>query len=197
MDFKKLKYAAMGAVASVAVLSAADAEAQQVNSTVSVSVDNTLDLVVDNNMNFGEIVALSQSGAGVAATITVNNAGALQAPVNNGGASDGRIEIIDDTAESNTEISISGGAPTAVIDVLLDNVTAPVNNGLAFTLTNFTYNETAGNNNGNVVVSTPFTITLDANGTNVIQFGARLGTVLGTTYTDVAYTGGFDVTFSY
>ena len=195
MKLRALKLAALCAVAACA-LQTEGAQAQTVTPTVSVVVDNTLTLAVTQQMNFGTIVAFSQTGAGAAATATLDTAGALTR-TNGGGANDGRIEILDNTNAAETIITIADGVPSVAIDVTVDNVNSPTDGSSTLTLNTFTYLEDAGNNNGAVTIATPFSITLDATGANTLHLGATLNTVTGANYADATYNGTYDVTFSY
>lgn len=196
MKLRALKLAALGAVAACA-LQPDGAQAQTVNPTVTVTVDNTLTLAVTQQMNFGKLVVFAQTGAGVAAVADISITGVLSR-INGVGATDGRIEILDNTAANETIITIADGVPSATINVTVDNLVNPTDGLTALTLDIDSYQEDAAPpSTGAVTVATPFTVALDANGANTLHLGGTLTTVNGANYADAVYTGGYDVTFSY
>jgi spore coat protein U-like protein len=194
MKLRALKLAAMSAAAACA-LYPGGADAQTVNSTVTVVVDNTLTLNVANNMHFGSIVAFGQTGAGVAATLELNADGTFTGPTNGVGANDGRIEILDNTLAQQTVITIADGVPNATINVTVDNVVDPTDGATSLTLQNFEQSHALAGTAA-LTVATPFTVTLTATGTNTLNIGAEIATQIAS-YADATYTGSFDVTFSY
>ncbi len=193
-DLQNVRYtiAAVAAVAALGFSTQANAQTASMDATVVVS--NLLTLVEDSQLNFGTIVAFKDTGANVA-TIVMNPDGTLGAPVNNAPAV---IAVKDNAAATEAQITVTGGAEGASLNIEIDNVVAPIN-GTAFTLTNWrtSWNGAAATAR---TAGTPWTqVYLDnATAGSVLQIGATLGTVAGgAQYVDNTYTGSFDVIFSY
>lgn len=192
---KNVRYAIAVIAACAAMGMATDAKAQTENITVSLSVSNLLTLVEDSALNFGTLAAFKDTVGANVATIAISTTGVLGAPVNNAPAV---FAVIDNTAASQAQITVTDGADNASINIEIDNVVAPIN-GTAFALTNWftSWNGAAA------TARTPGTpwpqVYLDNAGAgSVLTIGATLNTVAGgAQYVDNTYTGNFDVIFSY
>lgn len=193
---KNVRYAIAIIAACAAVGVTTDATAQTANMTISVTVDNTMTLTADNQMNFGEIIAIAD--AAQTASIAVNAlTGALGAPTTTGAPA--YIAVIDNTNESEAQITVTDTAPGATINIDIQNVVPPVSGGVSFQIGTW-----LSSWNGAAAVArtpgTPWTqVYLDNGGAgSVLDLGATLTTnAAGTAYANGLYSGTFDVVFSY
>lgn len=174
----------------------AAANAQTANMTATAIVQNTITLATPAQLNFGTIVAVSDTVN--TATVTVD---VLGAPSTNSTGVPAQTAIVDGTAVSQGTIEISGAADGATINVNINNVTDPVAGAESFVLDQFT---TSFNGGGSAaqVINTPFTVVYSAafgGGTNTLDIGATITTTTAAAapYTDATYNGSYDVVFSY
>ena len=193
---KNVRYAIAIIAACAAVGVTTDAKAQTANMTVDVQVTNTMTATPDNQLNFGEIIAIAD--AAQTASIAVSAlTGTLGAPTTTGAPA--YIAVIDNANQSEAQITVTDAAPGATINIDIQNVVPPVQGGVSFQLGTW-----LSSWNGAAAVArtpgTPWTqVYLDNAGAgSVLDLGATLTTnAAGTAYADGPYAGTFDVDFSY
>jgi hypothetical protein len=172
------------------------ANAQTANMTATATVQNTLTLATPSQLNFGSIVAVSDTAN--TATATVSTLGVLS--VATGGAP-AYTAIVDDSAALNGQVTVADGADGAIINITINNVVDPVNGTESFVLDDF---ETSWNGNAaeSQVIGATFTENFSSifgGGTNTLDIGATITTttVVAAAYGDGAYNGTYDVIMSY
>ena len=184
---------AIGVSALAFSANTAQAQVESVNATVT--VQNSLTTAVVDNMDFGTIASIAGGGNTASAilnpvtdavTFTTTGAGAIMA-------------MIDNTNVAGANLTIEDGANGAVIQVTIQNVVPPQVGPVAFTLSNW---QASWNGAGAVAMvvgaASPFTFTTAPPGPiNTLDIGATLTNVTGTVYSDQAYPGSFEVSFSY
>ena len=169
--------------------------AQTAAVTATVSVLNSLTLATAQQLNFGQIVAVGDTGQ--TASATVDTAGVLSVATTGGTAV---TAIIDNAAAQNAQITIADGANGATINVDIQAVVNPTDGTDTFTLAGFmtSYNGAAAVAR---TAGTPWTETFDSafgGGTNTLDLGATITTAdPSAVYGDGTYNGGFNVVFSY
>lgn len=175
---------------------ATSVDAQTSNMTATATVQNTLTLATPSQLNFGTIVAVSDTVN--TATATVSTLGVVS--VATGGAP-AYTAVVDDTAGAAGQVTIADGADGATLNVEIDNVVDPVNGVESFVLDGFntSYN---GGASGAQVIGTPWTETFDSafgGGTNTLDIGATITTTTtaAAAYGDGVYAGTYDVIISY
>lgn len=171
------------------------AQAQSTPVVASVEVSNTLTLATTQELNFGDIVAVGATGN--TASVVITPAGVLSTPAPSGGTA--ASAIVDNAAATNANITIADGADTT-INVDIQAVVNPTDGTDTFTLGAF-FTSFNGDTSTSRTAGTPWTETFDGafgGGTNTLDIGATLTTVdPSAVYGDGAYTGGFNVVFSY
>ncbi len=175
---------------------ATTANAQTANMTATAVVQNTITLATPNQLNFGTIVAVSDTVN--TATVTVDTLGVATT------ASTGvpaQTAIVDGTSVSQGTVEISAAADGATLNININNKVDPFSGAESFVLDQFftSYN---GGGPAAQVIGTPFTETYDAafgGGTNTLDIGATITTttVAAAPYTDATYAGSYDVVISY
>jgi hypothetical protein len=182
------------AVAALAITTGS-VQAQTQAVTADVTVLNTLTLAAASDLNWGTIAAVGDTGN--VAVVAIGTDGVLAAPVNGGAAV---IAIVDNALATAGQITVADGADGATINVDIQNVVDPTDGTDVFTLDTFFTSYNGGADTARTA-GTPFTATYDSafgGGTNTLDIGASLTTIdPSTAYGDGAYTGGFDVVFSY
>lgn len=174
----------------------ATASAQTANMTATATVQNTITLATPNQLNFGTIVAVSDTVN--TATATVDVLGALTTATTGAPA---QTALVDGTAVSQGTVEISGAADGATINININNVVDPVAGAETFVLDSFTTSFNGGASAAQVI-NTPFAETYSAafgGGTNTLDIGATITTttVAAAPYTDGVFNGSYDVVFSY
>ena len=172
------------------------ASAQTANMTATAEVQNTLTLATPSQLNFGTVVAVSDTTE--TATVIVDTAGVVTVATTGAPA---YSAIVDDALVANGQVTVADGADTAIINITIDNVVSPTNGVDSFILDDFS---TSWNGDTAVtqVIGTPFTESFTAafgGGTNTLDIGATLSTttVAAAPYADGTYAGTYDVIFSY
>ncbi len=172
------------------------ANAQTANMTATASVQNTLTLATPSQLNFGTIVAVSDTTN--TATATVSTLGVLSVATAGAPA---YTAIVDDSAATAGQVTVEDGADGAIINITINNVVDPVNGTENFVLDDF---ETSWNGNAaeSQVIGTTFTENfagIFGGGTNTLDIGATITTTTTTAaaYSDGAYNGTYDVILSY
>ena len=181
------------AVAALAITTGT-VQAQTQAITADVTVQNNLTLAAASNLNWGSIIAVGDGGQ--SASLAVSTAGVVGAPSTTGAPA--VIAIVDSTAESAAQITIADGADGATINVEINNVVNPTDGTSNFALGTFLTSFNGGADAAQVA-AVPFTIVYDAafgGGTNTLDIGASI-TTASVIFGDGAYSGGFDVVFSY
>lgn len=171
------------------------AHAQTANVTTTATVQNQLTLATAQQMNFGTVVAVGDTGN--TASVTLATDGTISHASTGGAAI---TATVDDSTATNAQITIEDGANTATINVTIDNVVDPTDGTDTFTLENFVTSFNGGGDNPRTP-ATPFTVVFDsgfAAGVNTLDIGADITTIdPSVAYGDGVYNGGFEVTFSY
>ncbi len=193
---KNVRYAIAIVTACAAMNIATEAQAQTANMTVDVEVKNAMTITPDKQLNFGTIIAISDSAN--TASVAINpTTGILAAPATTGAPA--YIAIIDNTNQSEGQITVTDAAPGATINVNIANVIPPTNAGVAFQIGTWQTSWNAAP----AAARTPGTswtqVYLDNAGAgSVLDIGATLTTnAAGTPYSDAVYAGTYDVVFSY
>lgn len=175
---------------------ATTANAQTANMTATATVLNTLTLATPAQLNFGTIVAVSDTVQ--TATATVDTAGAISVATTGAPAV---TAVVDNTAVAVGQVTVANGADGATLNININNVVDPVNGPESFVLDSF---NTSWNGGGAAlqVINTPFTETFSAafgGGINTLDIGATITTTTAAAapYTDGVYAGTYDVVFSY
>lgn len=186
-------------LASAALLfafaSAQDAQAQQ-SATVNVTATVANTLVLDvTNMNFGTLVLIGDDDTVPAtASVALSTAGVLTPS----STSPAYASVFDPTGKSPAIIAISSGAPNAIVNATINNVTNPIFNSVSLNLGDFTSSFDGGITQTARTVGTAFPITLSATGQSTLNIGATVTTgSYNGPYPNGTYAGSFDVTFSY
>lgn len=195
-NLQNVRYAIATVAAVAAIGLSTSAQAQTQAMTVDLTVTNAMTLTADAQMNFGEIIAISD--AATTASVAVNAiTGALGVPTTTGAPA--YIAVIDAALASEAQITVTDAAPGATINIDIQNVVPPVNGGVSFQLGTWL----SSWNGAATAARTPGTpwsqVYLDnAAAGSILQLGATLTTnAAGTAYADGAYAGTFDVVFSY
>ena len=177
-------------------LMAAPANAQTAPVTATVDVLNSLTLTTVNNLNFGRVAAVGDTGN--TAAVVVSSAG-VDSVSSTGGAA--VTAMIDNSAVSAAQITVADGADGATLNIDIQNVVDPTDGTDTFTLAGFSTSWNGGAPAAQTA-GTPWTETYDSTfggGTNTLDIGATIATQTAviTAYNDATYNGSFDVVFSY
>ena len=176
-------------------LMAAPANAQTAAVTATVDVLNSLTLTTVNNLNFGRVAAVGDTGN--TAAVVVSSAG-VDSVSSTGGAA--VTAMIDNSAVSAAQITVADGADGATLNIDIQNVVDPTDGTDTFTLAGFSTSWNGGAPAAQTA-GTPWTETFDAAtgpNLNTLDIGASITTIDPSgVYGDGVYNGGFDVVFSY
>lgn len=175
---------------------ATTASAQTSNMTATATVQNTLTLATPSQLNFGTIVAVSDTVN--TATATVDTLGAVSVATT---GSPAYTAIVDNTAAAAGQVTIADGANGATLNITINNVVDPVNGTETFVLNGFNTSYNGGAASAQAI-ATPWTETFDSafgGGTNTLDIGATITTTTAAAaaYGDGVYAGTYDVVISY
>lgn len=195
-NLKNVRYAIAITATCAAMGMATNAQAQTANMTVDVEVQNSMTITPDNQLNFGTIIAIPDAAQTASVTISPT-LGTLGTPSTTGAPA--YIAVIDNTAQSEAQITVTDAAPGATINIDIQNVVPPTNGSVAFQLGTWMSSwNAAGALARTPGISWTQTYIDNAGAGSVLDLGATLTTnAAGTPYTDGAYAGTFDVVFSY
>ena len=186
----------MACVLTVASYSTA-VNAQTANMTATAEVAAPLTVATPSQLNFGTIVAISDTTE--TATATVSPAGAVSIAATGAPA---HTAIVDDSAAAAGQVTIADGVDSATLNITIDNVVDPVNGADSFDLDSFVTSWNGAPVGTAQTIGTPFTETYAAafgGGTNTLDIGATITTTTAAagTYADGTYAGTYDVIISY
>ena len=183
---------ALTALSTVAF--AAGANAQTVTVPVGATVANDITVAVNQNMEFGTLIAINE--AANTAYIEIDTQDTLGTPVSTGG--DAKVIAVTGTPTS-AEVNLTG-VNGADMELIINNVVNPVDQTVgtdSLTLSNFIYSFDGGTTETPATVGTVFTLTADGT-TQLVEIGARLTTPASATQiADDTYAGSFDFVASY
>lgn len=180
---------------AVLTLSAYSAHAQTASVTATAEVSNQLTLATAQQLNFGDVVAVGDTGQTASVEVAVD--GSVSVSTTGGNAI---TAIVDDAAATAAQVTVADGANGATLNIVINNLTSPTNGTDTFDFTAFA---SSWNGGASAVqaATTPWTETYDSTfggGTNTLDIGATITTQdPEVAYSDGTYTGGFDVVFSY
>jgi len=171
-------------------------QAQTSNMTATATVENVLTLTTPSQLNFGTVVALSDTTD--TASVTIDTAGSVTVAKTGTAA---HTVIVDDSAATAAQITLADGADGAVINITIDNVVDPLNGTTVFNLDDFStsWNGAAADTQ---IIGTTFTETFSNAfnaGVNTLDIGATITTTTAAAgpYADGTYNGTYDVIISY
>lgn len=192
---KTLKILSLSCAVTIGI-HASSVQAQTANMTASATVQNTLTLATPAQLNFGTIIAVSDTTN--TASASVSTLGVLSVATTGTPA---YTAVVDDTAASAGQVTVEDGADGAILNITINNVVDPVNGTETFALDQF---RTSWNGNAAdpQTIGTTFTENFSAifgGGVNTLDIGATITTTTATAaaYTDGAYNGTYDVVLSY
>lgn len=200
------KYAAISAVAlGIAYAGAAYAAAVQIGTavpvTVDVQVENSIDVVVTQNIDFKKVGAISDTTD--VATMVMSTTGTITEDPGTGyGGADPAALVADptDTPEPGI-ITVSSAFQNTELYVTYQTVVDPINSGRSFNIAQIT-DDLATPSVYDGTTDTMTTIgheTTDGSGGLVFNIGMTIetDTTGATAYADGVYAGSFEIVFSY
>ena len=195
---------ALTATSAVALLAASSAHAQfggsgtpaQETVTIGVTVDNVLDLTVDQNIEFGTVAAYADVDA--TDDLIIDTGGTISTTQN----TDGFVYVVDNSAAQAGQITIVGAAPNSTLNVHPVTTTAPTDGTSTFTVTDYTTELVGGGTNADITSGTNVTHTADADFATdeVIRIGVHLTTPTSGAdrlLSDGVYAGAFTIDIGY
>lgn len=198
---RTLKVSAL-ALGTIALATAGQsALAQTAAITATATLQNTVTLVVANQMNYGTVAVVPGDAGDNSEDVTVAITAAGVVTVTPG-ANESAGAVVDNTAASAANIEVTAFADGATINIDIQAVVSPTDGTGTLTFTNTAFSAAwNGGAAGAQTGGTPWTQVLDFSynaGTNTLDLGASVvGEDDGSTYADGVYTGGFNVVFNY
>ena len=193
------KYLALAAsVAPFMLIGMQHAEAQNVGPiSNTITVTNTITAAKVNDLNFGTVIAISDTATGKVASASEDPL-AGGAPTESSTGAAAQIAILDSTAAKPALINVTQAADGAALQITITTATAPIFGGHSFVIANYLTSWNGGAA-APQTSATKFSQTYSkafGGGTNTLSIGAKLSTDA-VVFADGAYTGAFNVLFSY
>ncbi|WP_166423913.1 hypothetical protein [Paraglaciecola sp. 20A4] len=201
----KMNKIAAGLAASLLLVSAAQAQ-ETVTTTASGTVQNSFTLTNDTDLDFGTFRAQNDDAASSPVTATLRRPAdpSESSVATNGTANAAVLQSLIEGAPAEYTVSGVSGFSTLTLTVPADGAVtlaaAGSPTGVAtFVLNGFEAYKTSGTPGDITLTSSSGTFQVDGSGDATFTLGATLTTVPSTTdtYTDLAYSGDYDITVQY